>query len=128
MLIVMKKTLFCLSLAVFLSFLLMPVGVMSVAPPGDLPDPTFTNLDELFEILGTLVGWVMLFVIMVAVVMIIWAGFNFITASGDEAKTKKGKSMLTYALIGVIVVLGVRGLISLAAMVVGVDAGPWLPF
>ena len=121
----MKKALFCLTLAAFLFTLLMPVKVVA-APP--IEESRIVDLESLFQLFGELVGWIMMFVILVAVVMIIWAGFNFITASGDETKTKKGKSMLTYALIGVAIVLAVRGLITLVGAIVGVDPGPWLPW
>lgn len=36
---------------------------------------------------------------------IIFAGFNYITASGDKAKTEQSQHMLNYAILGLIVVV-----------------------
>jgi len=57
---------------------------------------------ELFRlILNTILG----FVGMLAMIMIVAAGFMYITAQGDDAKTEKGKKMLIAAIIGMIVII-----------------------
>ena len=40
----------------------------------------------------------------VAVIVIIVAGFMYITSSGDSGKIAKAKNMLTYAVIGIVVI------------------------
>lgn len=41
-----------------------------------------------------------------ALVVILLAGFSFISASGDKAKTAQSSQMLTYGIIGLVVVVG----------------------
>ena len=47
----------------------------------------------------------------VAVILIIMAGYNFITAAGDPEKIEKGQKGLTAAVIGMIIVLLARTLV-----------------
>jgi len=41
----------------------------------------------------------------IMVIMIIWGGFIWMTAGGDEAKVKKGKDIIVNTTIGLIIVL-----------------------
>ena len=42
---------------------------------------------------------------LIAVVMIIWGGFTWLTAGGNEEKVEKAKQIITAAVIGLIVIL-----------------------
>ncbi len=48
------------------------------------------------------------FLYLVAVILGIWGGFNILTASGDEEKVKKGKTIILQA-IGWVVVIFLAG-------------------
>lgn len=45
----------------------------------------------------------------VVVIMLLWAGFLFVTAQGNPEKLKKAKNALLYTLIGAAIVLGAKG-------------------
>ena len=64
--------------------------------PGDVPD----SFDD--TVLNA-TDWILGFVGMIAVLMIIWGGINYLTSAGDEEKAKTGKKTLSYALIGLVV-------------------------
>ena len=64
--------------------------------PGDVPD----SFDD--AVLNA-TDWILGFVGMIAVLMIIWGGINYLTSAGDEDKARTGKKTLTYAIIGLIV-------------------------
>jgi len=49
----------------------------------------------------------------VAVLAIIYAGFMFVTASGDEEKIKTAKKILLYSVIGIAILLGARMISSI---------------
>ena len=63
--------------------------------PGDVPD----SFDD--AVLNA-TDWILGFVGMIAVLMIIWGGINYLTSAGDEDKARTGKKTLTYALIGLV--------------------------
>jgi Type IV secretion system pilin len=46
-----------------------------------------------------------------AVIFVMWGGFKYITSGGDASKAASGRQTLTYALIGVIVIVISRQLI-----------------
>ena len=48
-------------------------------------------------------NWILGFVGMIAVLMIIWGGVNYLTSAGDEDKARTGKKTLSYAIMGLIV-------------------------
>ena len=41
----------------------------------------------------------------IAVVMVIWGGFSYVTSTGDSGKVTKAKNTLVYAIVGLIIVL-----------------------
>jgi len=47
--------------------------------------------------------WILGFVAMIAVLMLIWGGINYLTSAGDEDKAKTGKKTISYAIIGLVV-------------------------
>ena len=47
--------------------------------------------------------WILGFVGMIAVLMLIWGGINYLTSAGDEDKARTGKKTISYALIGLVV-------------------------
>lgn len=56
------------------------------------------------EYIQNIVVYLIGFMSIVAVVYIIYAGFNILTGSGDEEKIKKSKSIIMYVIIGLIVI------------------------
>lgn len=56
-----------------------------------------TIVNTIIDVFSWLVG-------VVAVIMVIFGGFRYITAAGDSGKTKTAKDTILYALIGVIIV------------------------
>lgn len=47
-----------------------------------------------------------------AVIIIIWGGFTYITSGGDTNKTTSARNMITYAVIGLIVIVLAQTLIA----------------
>ncbi|MEI7690427.1 MAG: hypothetical protein WCI63_02280 [bacterium] len=54
-----------------------------------------------------------------AVLMLIYGGILYITSSGDSKKTDHAKKVITYTLLGVLIVTATWGLISLTASLIG---------
>ena len=59
----------------------------------------------LIEKIGSLVGVVLSFVGVIFLIIIIYAGINWMTAGGNETKVTKSKNLLINASIGLIIVL-----------------------
>ena len=54
--------------------------------------------------MGTIVNWFLGFVGLVAVLFIVYGGMLYITSAGDPEKAGKGKTILMYAVIGIVIV------------------------
>ncbi|OGL32235.1 hypothetical protein A3F64_01530 [Candidatus Saccharibacteria bacterium RIFCSPHIGHO2_12_FULL_42_8] len=108
-----KNTLLSISAIVFLS----GVGTVCITPPYALADTkkeVQTAVDDLSDghvdgtnkIKSTIrdVINIMLFLIgMIAVLMIVIAGFRFVTSNGDSNTVSSAKNTIIYAVIGIVV-------------------------
>ena len=72
------------------------------------------------SILKKITNWFFGIVIMIAVIMIIAAGFNYVISAGNEAKVKTAMNLLIYALVGVAIALLAKGLIYLICTLLNV--------
>ena len=63
--------------------------------------------------LMNLINWILGFVSMIAVLMVIYGGVQYLTSSGDENKAEGGKKTLTYAFVGLIIAALSYGIIEI---------------
>lgn len=105
----MKKVLVSLALT---GILVIPIvasaqiGEVSVAPDYAICCGPGT-------ILYNVTNWLFTILLVVAAIFIIVAAYMFVTASGDPDKTKTARNFVLYALVGVLVAIGARGLVWL---------------
>ena len=108
----MKKVLKHLFIAIFLiSILTLPYfvfanpmqGLTNVATKGgysaDISETSFSST------LGTMVKAALGFLGIIFIVLTIWAGYNWMTAGGNEEKVSKAKNTLIRAIIGLIIIV-----------------------
>jgi heme/copper-type cytochrome/quinol oxidase subunit 2 len=107
-----KKLLIALALV---SIMMLPAVAMAQAPQ----PPTWTNqniiatLENIFDIAFNIL-------MIVAAICLIIAGFFFVTAQGDPAKTKTARDFVLWALVGVAVAVLAKALIGgLASLLYG---------
>ena len=77
------------------------------------------GLVGMFNTVYNITNWVFFIMTIVAVLMIVYGGFVYITAAGDPAKAGKGKSILTYAIIGLAIALIAKLIPSLVRFILG---------
>ncbi len=68
-------------------------------------DPTLTQETNLRDYIVNVVNFVLGFLGLIAVIMVIYGGFLYVTAAGEEEKTTKGKKSVMYAMIGIVLIL-----------------------
>ncbi|HUW71957.1 MAG TPA: hypothetical protein VMV66_02105 [Candidatus Humimicrobiaceae bacterium] len=71
---------------------------------------TATSFGELVDGLLTFLWWV---AVALVPLMIVIAGFYFVTAAGDPAKVEKAKGIILYTVIGFFIILLARGFVEL---------------
>lgn len=58
----------------------------------------------LSEMIDSLLGFLFGIAIVVCPVLIIWGGFLIATSGGAQEKTKQGKQIITYAVVGLVII------------------------
>ncbi|NCT48431.1 MAG: hypothetical protein GW763_10665 [Paraglaciecola sp.] len=66
---------------------------------------TDTTTIELPELIGNIISVLLSVLGIIFVVLVVYAGFLYLTAAGDDAKVKKAKTMLTQAVIGLVIIV-----------------------
>jgi hypothetical protein len=74
---------------------------------------------DIWVILPKALNWFFNIVLIIATIMMISAGYRYITAGGDETKVKGAMNNLIYALVGVGVAVLAKGLIFIISTFVG---------
>lgn len=78
--------------------------MIAYAQTSAIPNPV-NNLQGVFDMLCRFAAYFVWLVIIVSVIMVIAAAFNFLTSGGQSEKVTKARQFLTYAAVGIVVVL-----------------------
>ena len=73
-----------------------------------VPQGNITSLQGVLQMLCTVFAWAFYFLIVLAVIFIIIAGFKYLTAAGDPEKVKSAGTMLIYTAVAIGVALLAR--------------------
>jgi nitric oxide reductase large subunit len=68
-----------------------------------LPEDPLEGDETVLELAMRVINMVILLAALVSVVVLIAAGYSYITAAGDEQKIKKATDTLTYAIVGLVI-------------------------
>lgn len=110
----MKKQLKSLIGAVGIAAALLPMQVLAADNPfiqaqnlaGTVGNQAgITSQRTLPEIVGSIINIVLGFLGIVFLVLMLYAGFQWMTAGGDEKKVDKARTMITQAIIGLVVIV-----------------------
>lgn len=63
-----------------------------------------SNNKTLDDLIGAVMNFIFGLAIFICPVFIIWGAFKVSTSEGDENKIKSGKQMITYAVVGLVVI------------------------
>lgn len=80
------------------------------APPATMPKIPDTSNISIWTILENALNWFFGIALTIAVIMLIYAGFTYITAGGNEDKIRIASKTIIFALIGVAIALLARGI------------------
>ena len=89
--------------------------LFALAQRGVLPVSPVNNPNDAVNILCTIAGWMFTFLIVLAVIFVIYAAFTYLTAAGNQEKVTNANHMLIYAVVAIAVAIiakGVPGIIG----------------
>jgi type II secretory pathway component PulF len=116
----MKKV---FSALVLMSFLVVPMMAFGATSQFDQPGQEVPTLletgDDVLALIDTIGNWIFVILLALAAIFLIWAGFMYVTAAGNEDTLRKARMMLVNALIGVAIALGAKGLVAVIGNILG---------
>ena len=75
---------------------------MTILPPGD---PSTWGTKEIEQLILNVTQLATALAGVITVIMIIWGAFQYFTAYGNEEKAQSGKKIITWAIIGLVVII-----------------------
>lgn len=96
-----------IALASITGYLSLPIKTIYAQPKTILPtgDPSGWKIQQVNDMLTNVTGIALSIAGTVAAIFIIIGGFSYLTAYGDETKAETGKKTLTWAIIGLVVIM-----------------------
>lgn len=101
----MFKKLFLISLGI----LCMGFQISLAQDGVTIPNPL--GMSDIFTLLDRIMGFIFLFSIPVAIIMLMYAGFMYMTSAGNPKNIPNVSKIIQYTLIGFIIVLLAKGII-----------------
>lgn len=72
-----------------------------------------TNETDIMGVVSKIINWMFLVLAMAATIMIIYSGLLLIFNGGDQSRVAKGKTTLTWAILGLVISLGAFALVNI---------------
>ena len=96
------------------NFVLAPQATYAQLIPSNQVNIGGTNAQgtDPVKTIGNLITYVGGFLVVIATLLVVYAGFQWMTAMGSEDKVKKAKTLLMQAVIGLIIILAASGVTS----------------
>ncbi|MCH8741411.1 hypothetical protein IH779_00735 [Patescibacteria group bacterium] len=113
----MKKILFILTIV---SLLILPVVSFAVVSPTETIPEIITAPGDIIVIIDAIANWIFVILLAVAVIFILIAAFQFLTAGGAPERVSAARTNLLYAVVGVAVAVLAKGFIELVKTIAGI--------
>jgi hypothetical protein len=90
-----------------------PPAPVSLFDGLNIPNPFGGQLDTFDKLFGVVILFLYYLAAPIVVIMIILAGLLFLIGRGEPSKVQTAKKILTYAIVGLVIILIGRGFIAL---------------
>lgn len=108
----MKKITFGLMLVVMFAMVVAPIAASAVTLDSGLSATLDLGTADLEETVIKIIQWALGFLGLVAVILILYGGFVWMTAAGNEDKVSQAKKIISAAVVGLIIVLLAWAIVS----------------
>lgn len=76
------------------------------APSGEGLSPTLTHFSDVKSFIRGALNFALTFLGIIALAIVIYGGFLYVTSAGKEEQATSGKKAVTYALVGILLIIG----------------------
>lgn len=88
-----------------------------IDPSGEKP----AQVKDLETVFGRIVGLATYIALLVVFIMLVVGGFKYITSGGDPKATESAKNTITYAIFGLVALIGIWLILKFIYIFTGVD-------
>ena len=99
-----------------------PVAAFAQFAGQTLPSPPVTDLATFINIICGIAGWLFIFLVVMAIIFVVLAAFNYLTSGGDPEKVKTASNQLIYAAVAIAVGLFAKALPLIVGSLLGSTA------
>lgn len=96
-----------LPILIFAGFLTIPALVFAASAP------VINTIDDIKNLIIKLTDWVFLLLAAIAVVILVWGAFEFVTSEGNPDKVKTAKDRVTFAIIALVLAILAKGMVEI---------------
>lgn len=82
----------------------------------------WSDTNDIREVIRKIIDFILVFLGIIATAFVIYGGFLYITSRGDDGKTEEAKKIMTYAAIGIVIILVSFALVN-SIIQIGTDDG-----
>ena len=90
-------------------------------PNGSVHGPLGSSFDTIGSVLSKAIPYIFAFAGFILLLMLVRAGYTFLTSAGDAKKLESGKQQITYALVGFLVIFASFWIVQLVGTILGFD-------
>lgn len=91
------------------------------APDSAAYDPALTKVTSGRELIQTIVNFSLSFLGLIATVIVIYGGVLYVTSRGDETQAGEGKKAISYAVVGIVIILSSFAIVNTLLSATGAD-------
>jgi len=84
-----------------------------------IPEKPVSTIEGVNEIIDKVAKWIFNILLSVATIVLLLAGFQWLTSGGNEEKISSARKNLIWALVGILVALLAKGLVAIIKSLVG---------
>ncbi len=93
--------------------MLLPSFALAITDnsPDKIPDTLTGGPTSALNVINIIIDWMFTFLLVLAVIFILIAAFNYLTAAGNEEKISKAHKILIYAVVAIVVAVVAQGIV-----------------
>ena len=107
-------------MVVFAGLVSFGLGVAAQTTAGGTVEIVPPITGTLVEIIQKIIGFLAGLALIICPIIIVYGGFILMSSNGEPAKTTEGRRIITYALVGLIIMFVAQALVKMIAGILGV--------
>lgn len=88
--------------------------------PTEINGPLGNDITTIGSIITQAIPYIFSFAGLALLLMLIMAGFDLLTSAGDTKKLEKGKQRLTYAILGILLIIVAYWIVQIVGKIFGI--------